>query len=197
MHIQSRHSSFHCWNMLPLACMIIALLNLGTGFRPVAASGGGFKGCSAGETAQSSNPTSEQQVADQLNVIRVQYGLPAFRRVQQLDNAARYHATDMGQEGYFQHASFDRVDGQLVQVCGTWDRLHAYYNYGYAGENLAMNVQKPQEVVDLWMNSPGHRESILDPNLTEIGVGFYQDAKAGASYWVLDFGSPAGPHPAH
>lgn len=180
-----------------LVSLLFFVFLFSTGLSSATASPSGFTGCSTGEIAPMINPIYEQQVVDLLNTTRMQYGLPAFQRVQQLDNAARYHATDMGQEGYFQHASFDRVNGQLVQVCGTWDRVRAYYNYAYAGENLAMNARAPQEAVALWMKSSGHRDNILNPSLTEVGAGFYQDPETGTTYWALDFGSPAGAHPVH
>ena len=39
--------------------------------------------------------------------------------------------------------------------------------------NGAMGGGTPQAVVDMWMNSPGHRDNILSPNATRIGVGSY------------------------
>lgn len=40
------------------------------------------------------------------------------------------------------------------------------------GENIAMGQRNPEEVVNSWMNSPGHRENILNPKFTLIGVGY-------------------------
>jgi uncharacterized protein YkwD len=54
-------------------------------------------------------------------------------------------------------------------------------SYGYAGENIAKGQRSPQEVMDAWMNSQGHRENILSPNFTMIGVGYYN------GYWVQEF----------
>lgn len=58
--------------------------------------------------------------------------------------------------------------------------------YTYAGENIAAGQQTPQDVMNSWMNSPGHRSNILNPNYTTIGVGF---AKGGAygTYWTQQF----------
>ena len=43
-----------------------------------------------------------------------------------------------------------------------------------AGENIAMGQRTPQEVVQAWMNSEGHRRNILNKDFTHIGVGFEQ-----------------------
>ncbi len=55
------------------------------------------------------------------------------------------------------------------------------------GENIAMGQRSAEEVVVGWMNSEGHRENILRPTFTRIGVGCYRDA-AGRAHWVQLFG---------
>lgn len=65
------------------------------------------------------------------------------------------------------------------------------YNPAYAGENIAFGQTTPEEVVTAWMNSPGHRANILNPNFTEIGVGVAQGSN-GALYWTQIFGTPLG-----
>lgn len=40
-----------------------------------------------------------------------------------------------------------------------------------SAENLAAGYGEPEEVVEQWMNSPGHRANIMNPNFTHIGVG--------------------------
>ena len=71
----------------------------------------------------------------------------------------------MQQNNYFSHASptygspFDMMRDQGV-------------SYKSAGENIAKGQRTPQEVVQAWMNSEGHRRNILSSNYTHIGVGF-------------------------
>ncbi|NJR62658.1 MAG: hypothetical protein HC769_29995, partial [Cyanobacteria bacterium CRU_2_1] len=48
-------------------------------------------------------------------------------------------------------------------------------------ENVAQGQKTPSEVVRSWMKSPGHRQNILNPNFTEIGVGYSQN------YWTQVF----------
>lgn len=55
-------------------------------------------------------------------------------------------------------------------------------SYRTAGENIAWGQRSPEEVVNAWMNSDGHRANILSARYTSIGVGYYQNAK-GVNYW--------------
>ena len=57
---------------------------------------------------------------------------------------------------------------------------------GSTGENIAMGYMTPKDVVEGWMNSPGHRTAILTKASTHIGVGIYQN-DAGVYFWVQDF----------
>lgn len=59
-------------------------------------------------------------------------------------------------------------------------------SYRAAGENIAMGQRTPEEVMDGWMNSSGHRANILNGTFTSIGVGYYVDG-AGAAHWVQIF----------
>lgn len=58
-------------------------------------------------------------------------------------------------------------------------------NYRYAGENIAWGQRSPEQVMDAWMNSSGHRANILNENFTHIGVGYYQEN--GVNYWTQLF----------
>lgn len=61
--------------------------------------------------------------------------------------------------------------------------------FSAAGENIAMGQRTPVEVVNAWMNSPGHRSNILSPNFTQIGVGLAKN-KNGICYWTQMFIKP-------
>lgn len=64
------------------------------------------------------------------------------------------------------------------------------YNVKYmcVGENIARGQSSPAEVVNDWMNSPGHRANILNPNFHKIGIGYFYNAKAAYShFWVQMF----------
>ena len=55
-------------------------------------------------------------------------------------------------------------------------------NYRGAGENIAWGQKTPEQVMEAWMNSSGHRANILNEKYTSIGVGYYQNA-SGVNYW--------------
>jgi uncharacterized protein YkwD len=58
--------------------------------------------------------------------------------------------------------------------------------YILAGENIAFGQHTPQIVVDAWMNSPGHKANIMNPDFGRLGVGVAIDDK-GALYWAQSF----------
>jgi hypothetical protein len=94
--------------------------------------------------------TSQQKFPLQINPILAQ--------------AAQLKAEDMASRSYFSH------EGPKGEAPWTWfDKVG--YKYVYAGENLALDFYDSSEVNQAWMNSPKHRDNILDKNFTDIGVG--------------------------
>ena len=102
-----------------------------------------------------------------------------------LEKAAQLKANDMASRGYFAH---DSPDGHSPWYW--FDQVG--YNYSYAGENLAVNFSDSVEVNQAWMNSPGHRDNILNNNFSEIGIataeGIYQGRPT--TFVVQLFGRP-------
>lgn len=78
-----------------------------------------------------------------------------------------------------------------------WDFFKsAGYLYTYAGENLAEGFSTTENVMNAWMNSPTHRDNILNGNYTEIGFGFAYGRYQGKNNNVVvavHFGTPAFP----
>lgn len=153
-----------------------------------------FSGC-GGINQPAVNADYEQQVVDLVNTERAARGLPPYKRVTALDEAARYHSADMSQENYFDHDTYDRSGSNLVFICNTWTRIGKYYPSA-TGENIAGGQVTPQSVMNAWMNSPGHRNNILSTSNWEIGVGY---ATTSSSlyyyYWTQDFGKREGVYP--
>ena len=130
-------------------------------------------GC-GGPIFPSSNEAVEQEVVNLTNQIRLDNGLPPLKWVKTLTDAARFHATDMSEENYFSHTSYDRVNGELVESCRWGDRLAIYYSdWQSLSENIAAGYATPAAVVDGWMNSEGHRKNILSGSNWELGVGYF------------------------
>ena len=140
-----------------------------------------LSGC-GGVVIAAQNATYEAEVVELVNQRRAEEGLPPMKLVSALTDAARYHAADMAEDQYFSHPSQDRIDGNLSTVCSWSDRIKSFYTgYWTLGENIAWGYASPEEVMQGWMESPGHRGNILG-NYAEIGVGYFD------SRWVQDFG---------
>jgi uncharacterized protein YkwD len=109
--------------------------------------------------------------------------VPALRASAQLDKAALGHARDMARKGFFDHRA---PDGSQP-----WDRVkRAGYRPRISGENIAYGPESAEEVVEGWLDSPGHCANIMEPRFKEIGVGVATSARRGRIYWVQTFGAP-------
>jgi uncharacterized protein YkwD len=156
-----------------------------------------YTGCGGVANPPVSNAAYEQAVIELVNAERAANGnLPPLKRADSLDQAARYHAIDMGQDRYFEHPTYDRdASRQLVETCDTWERLASYYtNASTLGENIASGQGNPYDVVSDWMGSAGHRANILSTASWEAGVGYAPAGIYGTS-WVLDFGRRSNVYP--
>lgn len=121
----------------------------------------------------------EQEVIRLTNKERAKQGLPALKSDWQLSRVARYKSRDMRDQGYFAHNS---------PTYGSPFEMMKSFNISYrkAAENIAAGQRTPQEVVQAWMDSPGHRKNILDKDLTYIGVGYAEGGSYG-NYWTQQF----------
>lgn len=98
------------------------------------------------------------------NDYRAQYQVDALTIDPQLAAAAQAKAEDMAKNNYWSHTS---PAGQTP-----WSFIAASgYNYQVAGENLAYGFTGAQQVVIGWMNSPEHRNNILDGTYQNVGFG--------------------------
>jgi hypothetical protein len=96
--------------------------------------------------------------------------------------AARAHNDDMVRRGFFAH---ECPDGGSVA-----DRVRAAgYDFRVVAENLAAGQRTAAEVVQGWMDSPGHRANLLHPDVREIGVAFREGGAHGTT-WTQVFGTP-------
>ena len=131
-----------------------------------------------------SNSSYEIEVISLLNQERINNGVPALATSTSLSVAAQGHSRDMACNNFMSHTG---SNGSSFT-----NRLSAAgYSFSDAAENVAAGYGSPAEVVAGWMNSPGHRANILDPNLTQVGIGYaYSDGSTFGDYWTADFGSP-------
>ena len=100
-----------------------------------------------------------------------------------LQKAAQNHVEDMDRSG--RYLGHDSSDGRELR-----DRINEVdYDWSYIAENAASGQSSPKRAVEAWMNSPGHRANLLDPEIKEIGVGYAIDDVNATPYWVQNFGS--------
>jgi uncharacterized protein YkwD len=145
--------------------------------------GEGLSGCLA-----VGNPTFEEETLALVNQEREKKSLPPLAMNNHLVAAARAHSADMACRNYFSHQG---SDGST-----SFERMESNgYKMSYAGENIYAGPEQfntPTQAVRHWMNSPSHRASILNPDYTEAGVGYYYFKPAVYDgYFTIDFASPA------
>ena len=121
----------------------------------------------------------ELKVLELVNAERAKYGLSALVWDSSLAAVAEAHSLDMAQNNFFSHTN---LKGQ-----SPFDRMKAYgISYNYAAENIAAGQSTPESVMNSWMNSEGHRNNILNANVTRLGVGYVQGGSYG-HYWTQCF----------
>lgn len=121
----------------------------------------------------------EKEVVRLTNIEREKHGLAPLELDEALSHVARDKSKDMRDAGYFSHHS--------PNYGSPFDMMNAYgIDYKTAGENIAAGQRTPQEVVNGWMNSDGHRANILNGSYTHIGVGHAEGGSYG-HYWTQMF----------
>jgi len=126
--------------------------------------------------------TLENEVIKLVNAERSKRGLQTLTANWEVSRVARYKSQDMAKKGYFSHTS--PTYGSPFAMMESFG-----IKYSAAGENIAKGQRTPQEVMNAWMNSAGHRSNILSPSYTQIGVGVAKDS-AGRYYWTQMFIKP-------
>ncbi len=120
--------------------------------------------------------TAQDQVVSLVNSFRADAGCDPVKVDDRLTAAAQGHAEDMSENDYFSHVSQDgRTFDQRIRDAG-------YPSPG--AENIARGAQTAEQVMQMWMDSDGHRRNILNCDLNAIGVGLDRDG----FYWVQNFG---------
>jgi len=130
------------------------------------------QGNTSSTPAQSNGSYSafQNQVLQLVNKERAANGLKALTVNNELNKTATLKSEDMAKLNYFDHTS--------PTYGSPFDMMKKYgITYRTAGENIAMGQATPEQVMQGWMNSPGHRANILNSSYTQIGVGIAKNAK--------------------
>lgn len=94
----------------------------------------------------------------------------------ELQQVAKKKSEDMKAKNYFSHTS--------PTYGSPFDMMKQFgISYKSAGENIAKGQTSAKQVVQAWMDSPGHRANILNANYTHIGVGYVESGH----YWTQMF----------
>ncbi|MBD2492116.1 CAP domain-containing protein [Aulosira sp. FACHB-615] len=136
----------------------------------------------------SSSPTQSadgvfKRILDLTNLERRKANLSLLTFNSKLAAAAQKHSQSMAMQDFFDHRN-------MVQ------RIQAErYQYSRIGENITAGNSTPEQAMQSWMNSPGHRDNILNPQFRELGVGYYFLANDTGRvnyqhYWTQAFGTP-------
>lgn len=131
-------------------------------------------GCSSAPGIARPSPTSSAspsdpaayaaQIVQGTNEVRADQGLPALVGSKCAQTAALKRAAALIGIAELTHAPLTGV----ITDCASGTT---------AAENLSKAAASPEAVIDAWMGSPGHRSNLLDPALTQIGVGCVLDGK--------------------
>lgn len=139
-----------------------------------------------GNYGQRSQEAWEIEYADEVfrlvNVERVKEGLPEFKKMASLTESATVRAWECVVSYGHQRPDGAHFSTALDEQGVQWKAC---------GENIAAGQKSPQQVVDAWINSAGHRANILSEKFDCLGVGFYYDYDGiGGTYryfWAQNF----------
>lgn len=121
---------------------------------------------------------SPSEVIRLTNDRRTQAGLPALSENSTLSQAAQAKGADMLNKGYWAHFAPDGTS--------PWSFFLKFgYKYRYAGENLARDFSDAGSAVNAWMNSPTHRDNIMNGNYKEVGIGVVEGNLSGTDTTII------------
>ena len=113
-------------------------------------------------SAQATNYNADMVITS-VNNQRINNGLAPLVINDQLMIAAQNKANHMAENEYFSHIGYGKKWSDFIREAG--------YDYAEAGENLANGFDSVDDMTIAWMNSPSHRENIVNSGVAETGVG--------------------------
>lgn len=120
-----------------------------------------------------------EEVTALVNEERAKAGISPLVLDLKLNKTAQRHSEDMVENNFFNHTN---LSGQ-----SPFDRMaEDGISYMAAGENIAYGQRTPEEVMNSWMNSEGHRNNILNGAYNKIGIGIAV-TEYGTIYWTQNF----------
>jgi uncharacterized protein YkwD len=131
----------------------------------------------------STSSSYQTELANLINGARANAGLPQLSVNAALTAAALGHSIDMACHGLISHSGSDGSSpSQRIAAAGYFASLSSEIIYGSG---------YPQTAFDWWMSDQIHRDEILNPYVTEMGVGYaYKADTSSGGYYTVDFASP-------
>lgn len=185
VHHKGKRNEKHTKGFLKAYAPYLPLLVI-VGFGLFISTTGTFK--KGGDVLSYATNTSDPGLLDATNKARAENGLSPLKYSVVLDQAAQEKAKDMAARNYWSHNTPDGKEPWIFFES-------AGYKYYKAAENLAYGFGDSDTTVVGWMNSPSHRDNVLDKELTEVGFGIinvenYQN-KGQETIVVAMYGLPA------
>lgn len=176
-----------CTKIIRNIFLVLAIISFGTVSSNSVNALGTYQVANTGEVASASvsvGNIDSMVLIELTNKDRIAQGLAPLSYNAKLAASSNLKADDMAKGQYFSHNSPSGVT--------PWQWFsRAGYTYRYAGENLAVDFSDSASIETAWMNSPGHRANILNPNYTEIGISLATGIHKGreTTYVVQHFGT--------
>jgi uncharacterized protein YkwD len=136
-----------------------------------------------GSCNYSSSSSYQTELVNLINSARAEAGLPALTVNAALTAAAQGHSVDMACHGLISHSGSDGSSPQ--------QRIAAAGYFASFASEIIYGSGYPQTAFDWWMSDQIHRDEILNPYVTELGVGYaYVAGTSAGGYYTVDFASP-------
>ena len=119
-----------------------------------------------------------------INFERRKVGAPPLKINFKLTRAALGHSQDMATHNFFSHTG---SNGSQLS-----DRVNAAgYSWRALAENIAAGQSTPGAIIQSWLNSPPHKQNLLNPLYKEVGFGYAVNTQSTyKTYWTADFAKP-------
>lgn len=124
-------------------------------------------------------PELEKSIYRLTNEVRRKQGLSTLTWERSLCAVARAHSTDMLVRGFFSHVNPDgespherTVSGYRFPLVMSGENIWSGTGHDPGDTRLLAQI-----IVNNWMSSPGHRQNLLHPDYTDIGVGVVSQGK--------------------
>ena len=131
--------------------------------------------------------SAETELVAQLNAFRVAEDQETLVFANGPTQASRRHAADMAFNGVRDFTGSDGSNpGQRMRdTCYEWVTVGQIIGWGFAD---------PGEMAQFWINSPVHRDLLLDSRYDDLGPGYaYNEESDWQHYWSVTLAQPSGP----